>query len=103
MNWFQKLRRLKWGSGGTERPELPDNIIEKERDIPAGEVMAKQGTAVPPDVFPYILLACTQKHNNYIWNIPAPVVRIGSIKSAIGMIHCLRCTEGMIGGTVVHK
>jgi len=106
MNFLDRLRGkagLEKSTPATRRPELSQGSYATEIDIPAGDVMAKQGLAVPPGEFPYIELDCSSGHRNFVWKLPKPVFRLGTVRSPIYGIDCLKCTEGMIGGTIVQK
>lgn len=49
-------------------------------------------------------LICTEKHENWVYNIPKPSgVRIGSVRSKISFIRCLECDETLKGGVMFNS
>lgn len=49
-------------------------------------------------------LICTKKHENWVYNIPKPTgVRIGSVRSKVPFIRCLKCDEALKGGMMFNS
>ena len=83
---------------GTGRQELPEDQVPQSKKIDGGAV---QSLKEPKGI--RIKLVCTMKHVNWVSKIPRPVVRIGSARSKIRYVRCLKCREMIIGGELLVK
>lgn len=83
---------------GSRRQEIPEDRVPESRTIDGGAVQ----TLKEPGGF-RIRLVCSMKHVNWVSRIPKPVVRIGSSRSKIRYVRCLRCGEVLIGGELLVK
>ena len=65
--------------------------------LPFGAIQTGVKSTLPLHQFE---LVCNSGHDNWVSNIPIPVVRIGSSRSKLRFIQCIRCGERLVGGTL---
>ena len=99
MRWLEnpfirnKRKRLK--KYRTQTPRLEFDNPKAQINLPFGAIQS----GVKSTQFQHQYeLTCNSGHTNWVFNIPIPVVRIGSSRSKLRYIECIKCGERLVGG-----